>query len=124
MTAAVYAIGSRICHQIPDRSFHTAGVQWPVCARCAGLYAAAPVGAALALIAWRRWRDGRPGLWRLSPWTLIVPAALPTVITLAIEWPGIGAPSNLARAVTALPLGAAITFLLVRTAGGRPEAIG
>ena len=35
----VYQLGSLICHQRPERSFHLAGVQMPVCARCFGLYA-------------------------------------------------------------------------------------
>src|ERR1041385_1340437 len=48
-TTVVYAFCSRICHQRPDRSFFSGGVQWPVCGRCAGLYLAAPVGAILAL---------------------------------------------------------------------------
>ena len=123
-TSVVYAIGSKICHQIPVRSFHTAGVQWPVCARCAGLYVAAPFGALLAVAAARALKRGDGRLWRLSSWALLIPAAIPTALTLAIEWPGLGAPSNAIRAVTALPLGAALAFLVVRAAGSRPEAIG
>jgi uncharacterized membrane protein len=117
-TTAVYLIGSRICHQLADRSFHTNGVQWPVCARCAGLYLAAPVGAVVALVARQR-----PRLWHASAWPIFIGAAVPTMATLAIEWSGLGAPSNVVRAVAALPLGAAIAFLIVRTAGGRQEAI-
>jgi uncharacterized membrane protein len=123
-TSAVYAIGSRICHQIPARSFHTAGVQWPVCARCAGLYIAAPIGAVMALGAARVRRAGRSRLSQLSSWAVLIPAAIPTALTLAIEWPGLGAPSNVIRAVCALPLGAALAFLVVRAAGSRPQAIG
>ena len=36
--AVVYALGSFICHQRPERSFRFSGVQVPVCARCEGLY--------------------------------------------------------------------------------------
>jgi len=39
--ACVYATGSFVCHQRPERSFSLGGRQMPVCARCAGLYAAA-----------------------------------------------------------------------------------
>ena len=46
--AAVYAAGSLVCHQRPERSFHLAGAQLPVCARCLGLYVGGFVGA----IAW------------------------------------------------------------------------
>lgn len=30
--------GHLICHGIPERSFHIKGHQFPVCARCTGLY--------------------------------------------------------------------------------------
>jgi uncharacterized membrane protein len=116
-TTAVYAASSRICHQRPDRSFQTAGVQWPVCGRCAGLYLAAPIGAIAALVASRRRRSR---LWQAGAWPMFLVAAIPTALTLAIEWPGLGAPSNLTRALAALPLGAAIAFLIVRVARGAP----
>src|SRR6478672_3572793 len=45
--AAVYEVGSFLCHQLPERSFHFRGAQLPVCARCIGLY----VGAAAAALA-------------------------------------------------------------------------
>ena len=35
---AIYVAASRVCHQTPERSFHTGGVKWPVCGRCSGLY--------------------------------------------------------------------------------------
>src|SRR5437867_4475043 len=41
---AVYGIGSVICHQLPQRSFHIAAVALPVCARCMGVY----IGGAVA----------------------------------------------------------------------------
>ena len=44
LVAGVYAFGSIVCHQLPERSFHLWGAQMPVCARCTGIY----VGAALA----------------------------------------------------------------------------
>ena len=31
-------VGYAICHQIPERSFHIAGQQLPLCARCTGIY--------------------------------------------------------------------------------------
>ena len=37
--ALIYVLGSRICHQISERSFHVDGAQLPVCARCLGIYA-------------------------------------------------------------------------------------
>ncbi len=128
-TSVVYVVGSKICHQRPERSFHTGGVQWPVCARCAGLYASAPFGAVIALLATRRSRRGNassgPGTAEpRSAWTIITIASIPTAITLFVEWPGLLTTSNLVRAMTALPLGAAIAFLIVRVAGGGRDPIG
>jgi uncharacterized membrane protein len=108
----VYAAASRICHQRPERSFHTHNVAWPVCARCAGLYLAAPLAAFAALAAFRR-RSPNPS--RLQPLRLVALAAIPTALTLAWEWGGLGTPSNVVRFMTALPLGAAITFVLIAT---------
>ncbi len=35
----IYTLCSHICHQKPDRSLYIAGVQFPLCARCTGIYA-------------------------------------------------------------------------------------
>ena len=105
----------RICHQQPARSFQTAGVQWPVCGRCSGLYLGAPIGAIAIGLARRRPR--RPVAW-------LAIAAIPTAITLALEWLHLADVTNGARALTALPLGAAIAAVLVVTAAGRGRTIG
>jgi uncharacterized membrane protein len=113
-TTVVYAMASTVCHQRPDRSFHAAGVQWPVCGRCAGLYAAAPMGAVLALFAIRRRRIARNRHLIAG----LAMAALPTAVTLVVEWSGLAAVTSIERAVAALPLGAALAFVLVRSATG------
>ena len=60
LTAMVQIVGSRVCHQRPERSFHTSGVRWPVCARCSGLYFGAACGAWFGFAArMRRWVSGR-----------------------------------------------------------------
>lgn len=103
---AVYVAASRVCHQRPDRSFHTDGHQWPVCARCAGLYLAAPVGAWLL--------PGLMGHVRRS--TLLkglAIAAAPTAATWAFEAAGGADPGGMTRALTAAPLGAAVAFAIV-----------
>src|SRR5687767_1110777 len=108
-TSVVYAAASRICHQRPERSFHTHDVKWPVCARCAGLYLAAPFA---ALAAFRR--RSKTAL-RLQALRLVALAAIPTALTLFWEWGGLGTPSNLVRFATAIPLGAAIAFVVIAT---------
>jgi len=114
-TSSVYAACSRICHQKTERSFHLDGVAWPVCARCSGLYAAAPFG---ALVAWRRRRVPLRS-WRRA----LVVACVPTAVTLAVEWSGLSPLSNVIRAVSALPAGALIAAVLVGTARGASEPI-
>lgn len=106
----VYVAASRVCHQRTDRSFRTRGQQWPVCARCAGLYLAAPFGVAVAAAS-RRYR-GRAVLARL-----VAGAAIPLAATWIAEAVlGMPVPA-IARFVTAIPLGAAVALALVRLAG-------
>jgi uncharacterized membrane protein len=106
--AVVYMSASKVCHQRPERSFHAGHAQWPVCARCAGLYLAAPIGAIAAL--------GRRRRVRL---TWVAAAALPTALTWILETAGLAPVGNLARFLAALPLGAAIAMLAAGTAAGK-----
>ena len=102
-TAAIlYAASSLVCHQLPDRSFHLAGAQLPVCARCLGLYAGAAIGA----LAWMVAASHRARSWpREQALTFLAVAAVPTAVTAAIAIAGVGDPSNLWRAALAVPLG-------------------
>lgn len=104
IAAAVYALGSLICHQRPERSFHIDAFQLPVCARCLGIY----VGAALGAVS------------RLTPLgpiahvrRVLILAAAPTAITLVLEWTGLWAADNTIRALSAVPLGAAVALVIV-----------
>jgi len=107
----MYVVAGQVCHQRPARSFHTAGVQWPVCGRCSGLYLAAPVGAIAAFLVARR-RTSRPSV----AWLAV--AAMPTAITFVVEKGGIAAVGNGMRFAAAVPLGLALAWVLVRTASG------
>lgn len=104
LAAVVYAIGSLICHQRPERSFHLGGHQLPVCARCLGLYAGGAAGLGVWWVRTRRQIDG----WspRRALRVLLV-AAVPTAATVATAWLGLGDPANTWRALLALPLGGA-----------------
>jgi uncharacterized membrane protein len=108
---SAYEIGARICHQRPERSFHVAGVQMPVCARCFGLYFSGALGLSLA------WLQRR----RLSPLVTRVAlgvAALPIAVTVALERVGTIAPSNVERMLTALPLGFVAGLVIVGSLAG------
>ena len=39
-----FAVGSSVCHQIPSHSFEVMGIQFPLCARCSGLYLGSFIG--------------------------------------------------------------------------------
>ena len=116
VTAAVYHAGSRICHQRPERSFHVAGAQLPVCARCFGLY----FSGALGLVAASRRR--RPLSGRAAR-LLLGLTALPIAATVALEWSGVMQTSNLQRFLTGLPLGFAAGVVIVRSLAGRDVAL-
>jgi uncharacterized membrane protein len=105
--AGVYSAAGLICHQRSERSFHLAGVQQPVCARCAGLYMSGAAGAIAAWLAWRRPRTPRRTRMVLAL------AALPTVLSVTIEFLGLAHLSNTVRAVCALPLGLAAGWIFV-----------
>ncbi len=104
-SAAVYALGSFICHQRPDRSFELAGFQLPVCGRCLGIYGGAAVG---ALVAPRLGRIGRPR-------AVVIVAVVPALLSLLVEWSGFGQPTNGARAVTGFIAGGVIAAVVLAT---------
>ena len=104
----VVALSAHICHQQPDRSFHWGAVTWAVCARCLGLYAAAPVGAAAALLP----RLSGAFVPRSVTFLLLCIAAIPTLLTWVAEHV-FGMPiSNAWRFAAALPLGGAVAWVL------------
>jgi uncharacterized membrane protein len=118
LALAVYAAGSLICHQQPARSFHMVGTQMPVCARCVGLY----VGAALAAVALTVAGSGdRRGHTMeiarfVSRRRALVAAALPMGLTIAYELATGRAPANWVRAVSGMPAGSIVAWV-VCTAG-------
>ena len=121
---AVYGAGSFVCHQLPARSFHTWAAQWPVCARCTGIYFGAAVVAVVATV--RLKPDTTYDTVRLKPDSmyitrmstrrargLLVAAALPTAVTLIYEWTTGDTPSNAVRALAGAPLGAAVALIVI-----------
>ena len=118
--AGVYVLGSVVCHQLPARSFSQWGVQLPVCARCAGLYAAAPFGAALALVLGtgrsRRVRMRVADLQWLR--AVLITAAAPTLITVLGESAGLLEPSGWIRAALAVPLSVPVSGIVGLTLHG------
>jgi uncharacterized membrane protein len=119
LSAMTYAFGSVICHQIAERSFHLHTYQLPVCARCVGLYS----GAALAG-AWVALRRAILPLWPAAREARLITAvaAIPTLVTVVLEWAGWWQPSNVTRAMAGVPLGAAVAYVVLRALRQRGEA--
>jgi uncharacterized membrane protein len=115
LTLAVYAVGSGLCHQLPERSFHVWAAQMPVCARCAGIY----FGAAMTAVLGAGARGFQPSDNR-SPKALVLQksrlivalAALPSAATLVFEWSTGHTPANWIRFAAGLPLGVAVAWLV------------
>jgi uncharacterized membrane protein len=117
LSAAVYEVGSLVCHQLSNRSFHVWGAQMPVCARCTGLYVGA---AAAALTTTRMDRGAQRQVWDRARELLLV-GATPTAITLIYEWLSGVTPGNWLRAAAGFPLGAIV--MLIVAAATAPESV-
>jgi uncharacterized membrane protein len=106
LSASVYAVGSLVCHQLPERSFHIGALQLPVCARCVGIYTGAAIGAlaAAAQLAFNAHHMWPAGSFQRARWMLVV-GALPTAVTVALEGAGLWPTTNIVRAVAGFPLG-------------------
>ena len=107
--ATIYSVAGLICHQRAARSFHLAGVQLPVCGRCTGLYLSGALG---AMLGWAASRRPRPVSWTRR---LLFFTALPTALSVVVEYFGLAQPSNLGRALAAVPLGAAAGWIFVQS---------
>lgn len=102
----MYAAGAVICHQMPERSFHLAGFQLPVCARCLGIYAGAAAAAAIHVLGVFATHSER---WRIltsqSARRVFVVSALPTLMTIALERSGAWHGTNGVRAIAGIAVG-------------------
>jgi Predicted membrane protein (DUF2085) len=115
---AIYLAGRAVCHQRAERSFVAAGHPMPVCARCTGIYAGAPLACLLAL-AFPGGRVRRLWGWARTRRGLLA-AALPAAVSVVVEWttgwtdPGL-------RAATGVVLGFAGAGLVCGAVSSRPE---
>jgi hypothetical protein len=115
--AVTYRAGAIICHQQNARSLHVGGVRMPVCARCVGLYAGAGAGALVAA-AWV-FVARRPMTLPLTRWRwAAVACGLPTLAAWTGEHVAGLAVPGAARALLAVPLGAAVAGVVTMWAGG------
>jgi uncharacterized membrane protein len=107
LAAAIYQSFSRLCHQIPERSFQIAGHSFAVCARCTGLY----VGVAAGILLFPLVRSLRRTETPARLWLFV--AAAPTALDFSLGFFGIWSNTHLSRFVTAALLGAVSAFFIV-----------
>src|SRR5581483_7048845 len=130
VASLVYAAGSVVCHQRPERSFQLFGAQLAVCARCAGIYAGA---AASALVAGcraglRRGRSaaarGGTAASRAAVRIGLAAASAPAAATIVYEWASGAMPSHAVRAASGALIGAAGAWVVMGAlAAGRRSAV-
>jgi uncharacterized membrane protein len=91
------AVCGPVCHQLPERTLHVAGLPMAACSRCVGLY----VGGAAGLLAFGLlWPAARRVKRR---WLLA--AVLPTALDLAAPWVGLAGLPDLPRFLLGVPAG-------------------
>ena len=106
IAAFIYAIGSLVCHQLPDRSFHLGAFQLAVCARCVGIYAGGAFGAVTGAVAWALPSEPRrPAFTPIAARWMVAIGALPTAISVLAERAGVWQTANADRAAAGFPLG-------------------
>ena len=106
LATLMYSVCGAICHQVPERSFHLAGVQIPVCARCLGIYGGAALAASVHVLGGvvprsKRWQILSGPDARL----VFLAGAIPTIATVSLEWGGLWSGSNAVRAIAGIALG-------------------
>lgn len=143
LSFGTYLVGSVLCHQHPERSFFLWGSQMPVCARCTGIYAGAAIAAlALPFVAWLKpsrstgvppplaceggeRRRGSPTRLRREGGArmLLILSIVPAAATLGYEWTTGNTPANWIRAVSGLPIGAVVAWIVRSAASGAAEGM-
>jgi hypothetical protein len=143
LSFGTYLVGSLLCHQRPERSFFLWGSQMPVCARCTGIYAGAALAAlALPFIARlkpsrlrsraKRASFGEAGRSAdgaeaarstgdaLRPARMLLTVSIvPAAATLVYEWTTGHMPANWIRAVSGLPIGVLVAWIVQSAARER-----
>ena len=151
LIVGVYGIGSLVCHQLPERSYHLWTAQMPVCARCAGIYFGAVLGAVAS--AFRRAdalrHPATSGHIRIDVTPRVPPVlragearrsatrggrsparrarvvlavgATPTLLTLVYEWTTANMPSPAIRAAAGVPIGLVVAWLVVAAADNQVD---
>lgn len=104
-----YQVFSVICHQLPERSWHSFGFPLAVCSRCAAIYVGGLVGLLMYPLAvgvvGRQDYAGRSRRWLLL-------SLLPMLIDVMLDWSGLVRNTFVTRTLTGLIVGVAAALHL------------
>lgn len=92
-------VGSKICHQMDDRSFHFGIRKFPLCARCTGIYGALPVSAIV-------------GIFVIPPLYISVILLVPLLIDGFVQLYTKYVSNNLKRSITGVCFGYAVPAII------------
>lgn len=98
-----------LCHQLPDRSFHTHGVPWALCHRCVGILGGVLFGLVAAPVL------GRSVVVRLDrarPGRLLVASLIPLAFDWTLTAVGLWANTPISRTLTGAFFGVAAGVVL------------
>jgi len=103
---AVFSFFSVFCHQLPFRSLFFDGIQCPVCARCASIYALTGAG----LLAFRLWGYGARE-FKMN-WLLLALLLAPTALDGTSQMLGLRESTNTLRLIAGAPYGMGYAYVL------------
>lgn len=107
LATLLYRLFSRICHQLPERSFQLNGYPWAVCIRCSSIYGGFLLGLLVfPLLQGLTKRDVPSPRWLLC-------ACFPMLVDVTLSLVGIHESNTGTRLVTGMLLGGAAPFYLL-----------
>jgi len=104
---AIYKGFSKLCHQLPERSFFVAGHPFAVCARCTGLYA----GFTATLLIYPLVSSLERTFTPARKWHIL--AAIPMLIDVGVTFLGIWENTHTSRLFTGALLGSVAVFYVM-----------
>jgi len=113
--AKAFSIGSSVCHQIPSHSFSIGAIQFPVCARCMGLYIGSFIGIVYAFLSGKKTAIPKTKFIVFLAILILLWAGdgLNSLISDFLNKPFLYQSSNLSRLITGYGMGLVMSTALV-----------
>ena len=110
-----FSIGSSVCHQIPSHSFIVGDIQFPVCARCMGLYMGSFIGITYAFLSGKKIAVPKTKfiVFLAVLFLLWAGDGLNSLISDFLDTPFLYQSSNLSRLITGYGMGLVMSTALV-----------